>query len=339
MIEVFTWGAIALAAASAVFVAVLALRRVQLAFEERRQTEAERRVRPRALALVEGDAIEPEPLDRRDAEALARLLARYARWVSGDLRARIAAFFERTGGVAAEIAALRDRRAWRRATAAYALGDMGSREATPALLVALDDEEREVRAAAARSLGRLGAEDAVDSLVFAFVEGRLPRVVAGHALLTIGPAALPALERLVAHGRAEVREFSVELLGLLGDARSASVVAPCLRDASAEVRAKAARALGRLGAEEAAAALRAALRDRIPFVRAAAANALGMVGDRDAVSALVAEAKEDAFFDAAQAAARALARIDREPLVAAARTPGAGRHLHEASDLVDAHTR
>jgi HEAT repeat protein len=124
----------------------------------------------------------------------------------------------------------------------------------------------------------------------------------------------------------------IELIGLVGDAADAPLVSEGLHDSSAEVRAKATRALGRLGAAEAAAELRATLDDRIPYVRATAAIALGMIGDRDAAAALLAQAREDQF-DPAQAAARALARIDTRLLWESARRLGQGPHVAEAADL------
>lgn len=333
MIEVFTWSAGGLALAATVFVFVLTTRRLVLRRTERIRREAEQRLRPFALALVHGEPVAGESFDERDTRVIAALLARYARSLAGDARGRIATFFERRGVVEEEIRALRSRRAWRRATAAYRLGDMASPTATPHLVAALDDPAREVRSAAARSLGRLAAPEAVEPLVYALAERRVPRAVGGQALLAIGPAALAALRELEQRTEADVRALAVELVGLLGDPYDSPLVVERLRDISAEVRAKAARALGRLGADEAAAALRATLDDRIPFVRVNAAAALGMIGDRDAVPALLSQA-QSAHFDVARAAAAALARIDGDVVCAPAAEKGSSIHLREACDLL-----
>jgi HEAT repeat protein len=258
------------------------------------------------------------------------MLSRYARQVSGDARAALARYFEQSGGVDRELAALGDRHAWQRAAAADLLGDMGSERAIGALLAALGDQSRDVRTAAARSLGRLRAPAAAEALVRAFVTADVAHGVAGQALLGLGPAALPALRVLTGHEDPALREAAVELLGLLGEPADSHLLVVRLRDAAAEVRASAARALGRLAAEDAAVAVRGALADRIPFVRAAAARALGAIGDRDAAPALLAVARSD-HYDAAQAAARALGRIDPE-LLAAAAHDGAGPHVLEAAD-------
>ena len=58
-----------------------------------------------------------------------------------------------------------------------------------------------------------------------------------------------------------------------------------------------------------------------------------MIGDRDAVPALLAEARS-AHFDAARAAAAAVARIDAAAACAAAAETGSAIHLAEACDLL-----
>ena len=258
LIDAFTWTAVVLSAGGAVFVAVLALRRIQLARHERRSSGAESRLRPVALALVEGESTELGPATEFDHEVLAKLLARYGRRLHGTARAHIADFFERRGLIDVELARLRSRRAWRRATAAFALGDMASERAIPHLVDALGDRERDVRSAAARSLGRLAAVPAVEPLVYALSARRIPWAVGAQALLAIGPAALPALRDLESRAEAGVRAAAVELVGLLGDASDGVALRERLRDSSADVRARAAVALGRLGAAQAAADLRVA---------------------------------------------------------------------------------
>jgi HEAT repeat protein len=331
MIRALEVASLALAAAAALFVMVLAARRVQLARAARRTERAEARLRPLALAILDGE--EPhEELVRADAAVVAAVLSRYARRLAGEPRDHIARFFERSGHLAAERRALHARRAWRRAAAAFALGDMGHPGAVGPLVGALSDPSREVRSAAARSLGALNAAEGVEPLVRALATGSVPRAVAGGALLTIGADAVAPLLELADAEDDRVRASAIELLGLLGDAYDARQFAHRLRDGAAEVRAKTARALGRLGAAQASEDLRVALGDRIPDVRAAAAIALGEIGDRSAVVALWAQARGDRF-EPARAAAHSLAAIDASLLHEA--VPGAllGDHLAEAADL------
>ena len=325
---------LALALAATAFVLVLVLRRVALAREEKEREEVEERLRPQALALVDGDPVDLPRLGRREAAVFARMLARYARQLAGEPRAHIARYFEAGGHVDHQVRQLHSRRAWKRAAAATTLGDMASPAGIPALLDALADPERDVRAAATRSLALLGAWVAVGPIVEALAAGRVQRAVGGWALTQLGDSALTSLRGLIRNEDADIRAVAVELLGLTGDARDSGELIKRLRDPAAEVRAKAAHALGRLGAADAAVELRGALGDRIFFVRAAAARALGQIGDRASAAALVHQAQTDRF-EAAQAAARALAELEPVGLAAAASVAAAGPHLREAADLAE----
>lgn len=333
-IDALVWAALAVTAAGSLCTYVLAVRRLHLMRSDLRRRAGEERLAAFAVALADGELPVGE-LAEGDVELVAELLARYSRQLTGDARSNIADFFEHHGLVDREVAHLGDRRSWRRARAAFLLGDMCSSQALNPLLGALEDPSREVRSAAARSLGLLGSGQAVEPLVYALVERRVPRAIGGQALLTLGSEALGSLRPLVLHAEPDVRAAAVELVGLLGEPGDARLLTARLRDSAAEVRAKAARALGRLGAEEATAELREALGDRIGFVRANAAVALGLVGDRASASALLDVARSDEF-DPAQAAARALSRLYPQLLWTAARGGASGPHLAEAADLTAA---
>jgi HEAT repeat protein len=315
------------------FLVALVARRMSLARADRRRSELEARLRPLALALVDGGAVEGRTLTEAERAILAESIGRLSRSVTGDARQRIGEYFSGTEAYENEIRALRDRRAWRRATAAYRLGDMACPDAVRAILERLEDRDPDVRAAAARSLGRLAAPEAAAPLVRTLVDGTVPRAIAFRALLDIGSGALPVLRELVHHPDQNVRMAAVELLGWLGEASDDAVLIDAVRDPAAEVRARAAGALGRLASFEGAEALTGALDDRIYFVRLHAARGLGQVGEQAAVPRLLRQAREDRF-EAARAAAEALARIDPDALLAAADEPGAGPHLHEAADLL-----
>jgi hypothetical protein len=332
MIQTLQIGALVLAVGNVLVLAVLAMRRALLSRAELRALQAQDRMRDTALALIDGERVELRELGEDDARGLAALLSRYGRLLTGAARREIARFFEAHGDVDREIAALADRRSWRRATAARTLGDMNSPAAVPALLAALrDDPEREARAAAARALGHLGAPEAVEPLLAAMTDGRAPRTIAGGALILIGPSAVPELQRLAESPDPALAAEAVELVGVLGDAGDAEPLIAMLEHPAARVRAAAAQALGRLGAEEAAAALRRALEDRIPFVAAAAAAALGQIDDVDARDALVRAAAEGPH-ELAQAASEALMTVDPDALLDLAREDGGTPEIHEAAD-------
>jgi HEAT repeat protein len=334
LLEFLALSAFVLAAVSAVFLALLVGRRVTLARREEEFAAARARLLPFALALVEGTETAPASrLSRRDEEVLADLLGELSRRLRGDSRERIAAHFRGSSALRNELAALSSRRTWKRATAASRLGDMAAVSALPALREALDDPERDVRSAVARSLGLLGDVVSAPRLVQRLADGSVPRGLTAHALMTIGPEALPALGELLLHEDSAIRAVAVRLLGLLGGAPDAGAAEAALVDPAAEVRAAAADSLARIGSPASALRLRTALGDRIGFVAAAAATALGELRDVESAPALV-ELARGRDFEVARAAAEALARIDPVALRHAAEASDAGPHLHEAADLL-----
>lgn len=317
---------------SIVLVVILTIRRVVLDRRGRRYTAAVRRVRPLAIGLVEGESRERPNLPADDQSVLADVVGRYSRQLTGAAQDRVGRYFQGSDTLAHTQHELASRRAWRRAAAAYRLGDMACPEVAPALLAALDDKKRTVRAAAARSLGRLQVVDAAKPLVEALVSGQVPNGIAGQALVALGPVAVPELRTLTEHPSHRLRAAAIALLGLVGDSRDSPLTITRLADPSAEVRAAAAESLARIGSREAEPALLSALDDRIPFVRAGAAVAAGSIRSHAAVPRLLEMARTDAFRPA-RAAAQAVARIAPKELAAAAAAPDAGPHLHEAADL------
>jgi HEAT repeat protein len=290
-------------------------------------------MRPVAIELIEGMSMPPE-LSAYDSLALAVAIGRFSRKVSGATTDRIGAYFRGSGGLTIACEGLKARRAWRRASAAYSLGDMSCHEAVPLLLDALDDRSDEVRAAAVRSLGRLRDPSATQQVVECLVARRVPRGLAGTAVLDLGPAAIPELSRIARHDDPHVRAIAITVLGLVGDFGDAPVALEAMQDPSAEVRTAAAAALGRIGAADAESALRAALKDDVHFVRAEAATSLGKIHAKPAVPDLIDLARHDRFRPA-RAAAQAVGEIDPRSLIKTAASPDAGMHLHEAADLAE----
>ena len=312
---------------------LLIARRALLGRRERRTLEAEGRLRPIAISLVEGEPVDLSEVSRRDEPILAALLARYSGVVSGGARGHISSFFESRGLEKVHLTDLRRRRAWRRAAAAYILGEGGSERAVEGLMAALGDRAPEVRSAAARSLGRLGAVDAIGPILGATVTGKIPASVGQSSLLAIGPAALPSLRDILRNQDPQVRSAALRLIGFVGGAADAERIHLYLKDRSASVRAAAADALRRLGDEGSTEPLLTALEDPDERVRAAAARALGAVGDDSVADALLRHAKTDEF-DVARASAESLAEIDQSLVLRLAREEDAGDHLKERADLI-----
>jgi HEAT repeat protein len=333
MLRVFVAIAIVFVAVSLLLLVTLAIRRIVLARRGREYAAAEKRVRPIAIALVEGESGDAPELSSADDAVLADMLGRFSRKLTGAAEARIADYFRDNAALAGALRDLRSRRTWRRAAAAYRLGDMACPEVAPELLRALDDPKRTVRAAATRSLGRLGVADAATPIVEALVSRRVPNGVAGEALVELGPAAIPELRSMAGNASGRVRTTAITLIGLVGDSTDSALAVAALEDPSADVRAAAASTLGRIGSAAAEPALRSSLDDRIHFVRAEAAASLGVIGSTAAVPRLLEIARTDRFRPA-RAAAQALARIAPSQLAAAAAVPDAGPHLRQAADLL-----
>jgi HEAT repeat protein len=333
MLTPFVAVAIAFFALSLLLLVTLVIRRTVLARRGREYAAAEKRVRPIAIALVEGESAEAPELSSADDAVLADILGRFSRKLTGAADERIADYFRDSAALAGARRDLRSRRTWRRAAAAYRLGDMACPEVAPDLLGALDDPKRTVRAAATRSLGRLGIAEAAKPIVEAVVSRRVPNGVAGEALVDLGPAALPELRSMAENADSRVRTTAITLIGLVGDSTDSALAVAALEDPSADVRAAAARTLGRIGSAAAEPALRSSLEDRIPFVRAEAAASLGVIGSTAAVPRLLEIARTDRFRPA-RAAAQAIARIAPSQLATAAAVPDAGPHLRQAADLL-----
>ena len=142
-IDALVWAALALTAAGSLCAYVLSVRRLYLLRSDRRHRAGEERLATVTAALAEGDLPQADEPSEADLELVAELLARYSRQLTGDARSNIADFFERHGLVDREVAHLGDRRSWRRARAAFLLGDMCSPQAVNPLLGALETEAHE----------------------------------------------------------------------------------------------------------------------------------------------------------------------------------------------------
>ena len=135
---------------------------------------------------------------------------------------------------------LKDERENVRASAAYALGEMGSvaAEAVDGLIALLTDESEEVRRHATSALGMI--KEPVSKTVPALVPVLADRedtdlaFFAAQALTRIGPdavEAIPALREALVSDSAYVRGFSSEALSRIGTAEALQALVPFLRTA------------------------------------------------------------------------------------------------------------
>jgi HEAT repeat protein len=222
--------------------------------------------------------------------------------LSGELVDRAATALERLRLVDGWIRALSDRRWWRRAGAARALGLARSGRATDALVAALEDDHLEVRAAAVEALGRIADPAVIPILIAQFRDAaRYQRVRVIEALREFGATAAAALVRYGRDTPAD-RALTAEVLGWIGSGTALGTLLVWCGDDDPATRAAALRAVGSIGVDDRAYyfALRA-LDDATPEVRAMAARALGRSRRTDALPYL-AGCLDDEWIAAAHAA-------------------------------------
>jgi HEAT repeat protein len=145
--------------------------------------------------------------------------------------------------------------------AAWLLGQLGKKEAVPALIEATTDEAINYRAAI--SLGEIGDKRAIPALRTMAEHFPAQRVWAGYGLAALGEAkGIELLAEVVgSEPRWTERRHAVEALGKIGDPRAVPVLAKALKDKHVNVRASAADALGKIGSPAALPALTDALGD------------------------------------------------------------------------------
>jgi HEAT repeat protein len=136
-----------------------------------------------------------------------------------------------------------------RKNAAWALGALGHRSATPLLARTLKDAEPAVRGRGAWALGALDSSEAVPALVEALKDTDPGvREQVAWALGAIGDRrAVDGLIGALGDSAAGVRKQAAWALGALGDKRGVNALMKCLKDPEAGVRKQAAWALGAIG--------------------------------------------------------------------------------------------
>jgi hypothetical protein len=113
-----------------------------------------------------------EGLGQQERPVVAWLLRDLSRAADGETRSRVREILDETGAV--ELAERGTRRwmPWRRALACEVLGSMGAERSVPVLVERLGDRRGEVRATAARALGAIGSPAAAAPPTAIFLERR-----------------------------------------------------------------------------------------------------------------------------------------------------------------------
>lgn len=185
----------------------------------------------------------------------------------------------------------------------------------------LDADDRDVRSTAIAALGRLGSRRATPALVAQLDADAPTAIAAGGALARIGdPAAFEPLLALVGHADPAVRQAVIGALNSIGHPGMPERVTRLLGDEDPLVRESAVRIAGYFGYSEALDVVVGRVNDPVEAVRVAAIEHLPFF-DGGEVLPHLASALQEETARARAAAARALARSDSAealPLLTAA---------------------
>lgn len=224
-------------------------------------------------------------------------------------RARMIAWLESRGFVAAWINDLSARSTWKRANAAEHLATLRVDSSVEPLVRALEDPVFDVRMRVARALGALGGRKARQALVGALGdENRWSVIRIADLLAEMGPEVVDELVEAFPRMSRASRIAAIDLIAHVGDRSSSPFLSRQLDDLDRDIRARAASALGRIGDTTAVSRLLPALQDAEWPVRAMAAKALGELGGLEACDGLAASLRDREWWVRANAA-EALKRL------------------------------
>lgn len=291
---------------------VLLTQRVWRTLQKQRRLSLVRRYRPLVNQLLSGEtpitSDVVRTLRRRHNAVTSELILAPLAVVNGEYNAHGFALAGQLGLMDVWRRELTDRRWWRSARAALAVGLVRDRQSVPALLALLDHEHEQVRAAAIDALGAIAAPEALAPLVARMkdpTQHERARVV--EALRVFGDDATAALVALGDSQPAE-RALVAAILVDVGSPAAVDSLMNWTREGDAVTRAAAWRAIAAIGPTDRVFyhALKA-LRDDAAVVRAAAARVLGRTGRADGASYLAPSLDEE--WDVAAQAARSLGRL------------------------------
>ena len=274
-----------------------------------------------AYVAVPGEAIAPmdqvageaeQEMDPRSVKALSRALLndespevrRTAAWALGEIE-------DREATPALSRALRTDAVADVRRMSAWAMGEIEDPASVEALSDALDDPDNEVREMVLWAFGEIESEAAVPALADALLDSDVAiRRKAAWALGEIeSERAVPALSDALYDADLEVREMVVWALGEIESEAAVPALADALLDSNVAIRRKAAWALGEIESERAVPALSDAVDDPDQEVREMVIWALGEIEAESAVPAL-ADALLDSNIAIRRKAAWALGEIE-----------------------------
>ncbi len=204
-----------------------------------------------------------------------------------------------------------------RAWAAYALGELGSPKAVPALKEALKSQDLNLRGFSAMALGVLGDPVGVDAVLPLARDSREDEDLRCLVLLSLAPSTIPAARQALAEvarkdASAPARRAALMALGLHASAPERLLLQEAASDRDARIRGGALIGLGLCGDGKTLEAHLDPAHEHENLVRAYAALALGIAGDAASLGPLQRSLEKDPDFSVRGCAALALGRC-RQP--------------------------
>ena len=181
-----------------------------------------------------------------------------------------------------------------RTAAVIALGKIGDKRATPALIKILR-QDADLIIPTADSLARIGDSRAFEALIeLLSSEGAAVRQAAVGALNSLGaPETAERVRSLLDQTNPHVREAAVKIAGYFGYPDCAARIFDCCADENEQVRAAAIESLPFFDDEHVVDRLAAALSAETPKVRAAAARAMVHIDSTNAVAPLLSRINDE----------------------------------------------
>lgn len=186
-----------------------------------------------------------------------------------------------------------------RASAAWALGEIGDDRAVEPLVAAMNDRDFHVKGRSATALDSLNWAPQNQAYRISYLlatikrRSKSPGVVKSpiHGnwsdLVKIGQPAIEPIIAILKQEDSRVRKGAAWALGEIGDARAVEPLIDLLKDHNSDVRGYAAYALGNIDDNRSVESLFVALKDKESLVRGNASYALGEIGDARAIEPLI----------------------------------------------------